>query len=152
MGGGYFLCRYLNTAVKLARYQRRISLALDDIQLAMKCAINEAYNYIHAGEISRAKRLIRQTWKEAKERVVRDGSMKVIVGMCRSALWFARCVEKAGLREDEVVVVQEDLLARDSHTKTTTTTATTATTATMGRIKRQATRDDYLRIRIVTSK
>jgi hypothetical protein len=142
MGGGYFLCRYLNTAVKLARYQRRIALALDDVQLAMKCTINEAYNYIHAGEIGLAKRLIRRTWKQAKERAFQEkinvwnrdssSSMDVVLGMCRSALWFAKAVERAGLREEELDM--------------------TSSTTSSSEVHRQATRDDFLRIRIVTSK
>jgi hypothetical protein len=162
MGGGYFLCRYLNTAIKLARYQRLVALALDDVPLAMKCTINEAYNYIHAGQIDRAKRLIRKTWKQAKERasnekkeshcnddavmtVAGSDSMNVILGMCRSALWFAKGVERAGLKEDTM----EEVTPTSTGTTTTTTTSTQRTPQV---VQRQATRDDFLRIRIVTSK
>lgn len=109
MGGGYFLCRFLSTAVKLARYQRRIALLLDDKQLAMKCTVNEAYNYIHAGQVKKAKILLRQTKRQAKMR-----GYKIILGMCKSAKWFATQVEKASLREIDLQngrqATQDDLL------------------------------------------
>jgi len=59
LGGGYFLCHYLSTAICLARYQRFIALQLNDVPLALKCTINEAYNYIHAGRKQMAFLLIR---------------------------------------------------------------------------------------------
>ena len=94
MGGGFFLCRFLSTAVKLAQYQRRIALALDDIQLAMKCTVNEAYNYIHAGKIDHAERLIEGVKKDASSR--KD---KLILGMCDAALWFGSKVRSTQLKE-----------------------------------------------------
>ena len=108
MGGGYFLCRFLSTAVQLARYQRKIALALDDIPLAMKCTINEAYNYIHAGKIDYSNKLISIVEKEAKYKlnrrgrhafVARQADYEVVVGMCQSAKWFGERVREAGLKE-----------------------------------------------------
>eukprot|EP00979_Chaetoceros_neogracilis_P014674 scaffold4826_cov274-Chaetoceros_neogracile.AAC.3 len=113
MGGGYFLCRFLSTAVRLAQYQRQIAIALDDVQLAMKCNINEAYNYIYAGKIDIAKAFIQVTEREAETR-----GDDLIVGMCQSATWFATKVEETALKEMEL----DD--------------------------GRQATNDDFLRIRI----
>jgi hypothetical protein len=113
MGGGYFLCRFLSTAVRLAQYQRQIAIALDDVQLAMKCTINEAYNYIYAGKIDIAKAFIQVTEREAETR-----GDDLIVGMCQSATWFATKVEETALKEMEL----DD--------------------------GRQATNDDFLRIRI----
>ncbi len=95
LGGGYFLCHYLSTAVSLARYQRRIALQMNDVELAMKCTINEAYNYIHAGKIMEALSLIGETKKMAKERIqsrphlCNDIEKDVIVSMCNAAEWFA---------------------------------------------------------------
>lgn len=117
MGGGYFLCRFLSTAVRLAQYQRRIAVALNDVQLVMKCTINEAYNYIHAGKIDIARLLIKTTKKAAKRR--RD---ELILGMCQSANWFATKVGEAALKEMEL----------DNG--------------------RQATNDDFLRIRVVRNR
>ncbi len=130
-GGGYFLCRFLTTAVRLAQYQRKIALALDDIPLAMKCTINESYNYIHAGKIDHAKRLISAVEEEVEHKLKRlNGSTlstrsreyKVILGMCQSAAWFAEKVEEAGLKEKNLEG------------------------------GRQATNDDYFRIRVMTDK
>lgn len=101
LGGGYFLCHFLSTAVCLARYQRRIALQLNDVNLAMKCTINEAYNYIHAGMIQKALSLIRKTEKEATMRKSNrmrysmsgdGGDEEVILSMCKAAKWFAGCV------------------------------------------------------------
>ena len=108
MGGGYFLCRFLSTAVQLARYQRKIALALDDIPLAMKCTINEAYNYIHAGKIDYSNKLISIVENEAKYKlnrrgrhayVARQADYEIVVGMCQSAKWFGERVLEAGLKE-----------------------------------------------------
>lgn len=82
--------------MRLARYQRQIALALDDMQLAMKCTVNEAYNYIHAGEIAHAMRLIDMTERLAVER-----GDDLILGMCHSAAWFAEKVGEAGLKEEQ---------------------------------------------------
>ena len=101
LGGGYFLCHYLSTAVSLARYQRQIALRLNDVNLAMKCTINEAYNYIHAGKIKKALMLIQKTEAMAKSRrnsllscgIGRDTKEEdVIISMCQAATWFAGCV------------------------------------------------------------
>lgn len=99
LGGGYFLCHYLGTAVCLARYQRRIALQLNDVELAMKCTINEAYNYIYAGNIRKALSLIEETKELAKTRIQNrstftkdDEEKDVIVSMCNAAKWFAKQV------------------------------------------------------------
>lgn len=46
LGGGYFLCRYLSTAVRLAQRQRYICMAMGDNEAVDRCTINEAYNYV----------------------------------------------------------------------------------------------------------
>lgn len=92
LGGGYFLCRYLTTAISLAKYQRKLALALGDCSLAMKCTVNEAYNYIHAGLIAQANALIKKTRIQAAER--KDD---LVLSMCRSAKWFSDRVAEAKL-------------------------------------------------------
>lgn len=100
LGGGYFLCHYLSTAVCLARYQRQIAIQLNDIELAMKCTINEAYNYIHAGKIKKALKLIEDTKEWAKSRIKKrstllkvDEEKDIIISMCNAARWFAEQVQ-----------------------------------------------------------
>lgn len=39
LGGGYFLCRQLHVATELARYQRRIAMALNDEHAAGVCTV-----------------------------------------------------------------------------------------------------------------
>ena len=89
LGGGYFLCRYLTTAVQLARWQRTIALSLGDRDLAARCTVNEAYNYIHAGKLTHAFQLI----KKVKEDAIKRGDM-LTVSMCKSARYFAKRVQK----------------------------------------------------------
>mmetsp|Transcript_16881 Transcript_16881/g.23892 ORF Transcript_16881/g.23892 Transcript_16881/m.23892 type:complete len:466 (+) Transcript_16881:182-1579(+) len=102
LGGGYFLCRYLSTAVNLARYQRCVALALGDHSLADKCTINEAYNYIHAGRIPQAIHLIQNVMSSSKNR-----NDSLVLSMSRSALWFAKKVEKASLYDHGSNVVRD---------------------------------------------
>ena len=58
LGGGYFLCRHLGTAVVLARKQRSLALWMGDYETADRCTLNEAFNYIHAGMFRIARRMI----------------------------------------------------------------------------------------------
>lgn len=95
LGGGYFLCRKLATAITLARYQRTIAYTLNDLSLVNKCTINEAYNYIYYGNISTALLLIDNVKKDAIRR-----NDKVVTGMCYAANDFATKVRKLQLRMD----------------------------------------------------
>jgi len=117
LGGGFFLCRYLSTAVALARKQCAIALMRGDSEMALKCRINEGYCYIHAGKLNRGKRAIRRVLKDVMEiRAQReragllDGSedgllhhapgrelseLAVIKNMCESALRFADLIKEA---------------------------------------------------------
>ena len=88
LGGGYFLCRYLTTAVQLARWQRAIALSLGDRDLAGRCTVNEAYNYIHAGKLAHAFQLIKKVKADAVER-----GDELTVSMCKSARYFAKRVQ-----------------------------------------------------------
>eukprot|EP00586_Coscinodiscus_wailesii_P021547 CAMPEP_0172515146 /NCGR_PEP_ID=MMETSP1066-20121228/265685_1 /TAXON_ID=671091 /ORGANISM="Coscinodiscus wailesii, Strain CCMP2513" /LENGTH=162 /DNA_ID=CAMNT_0013296113 /DNA_START=357 /DNA_END=845 /DNA_ORIENTATION=+ len=92
LGGGYFLCRYLSQAIALARYQRSIALALHDRNLAGKCTVNEAYNYVHAGRCRDALAIVKLVRKEAKKRG--DEELKRI---CSAAMTFALRVERCSL-------------------------------------------------------
>ncbi len=97
LGGGYFLCHFLSTAVCLARYQRLLAFQLNDFNLAMKCTINEAYNYIHAGMIENALILIQQTEDMTTRRkkglcISESGEENTVISMCKAARWFAERV------------------------------------------------------------
>lgn len=96
LGGGYFLCRHLTTAVALARSQRAVAMALNDRDLAGRCTVNEAYNYVHAGKIGTALQILRKEREEALGRG--DG---LTVQMCMSAILFGKRVRRASLYESE---------------------------------------------------
>ena len=116
LGGGFFLCRYLSTAVSLARQQCHIALLRGDEEMAFKCRINEGYCYIHAGKLKKAKKIIKRVYwdvvKRQEEKAkglsaytsVVDGRVEldeltIIKSMCRSALWFADKIREAGLSD-----------------------------------------------------
>lgn len=90
LGGGYFLCRRLEIAISLAKRQRSIALALNDYTLAGQCSVNEAYNFIFAGKIDHALRLIRTVAEDAKAR-----NDELLPAVCRAAKLFARRVRHA---------------------------------------------------------
>ena len=139
LGGGYFLCHYLSTAVCLARYQRQIAIQLNDIELAMKCTINEAYNYIYAGQIKKAMKLIKDTKDWAKSRMKKRSSLMavneekdIIISMCNAARWFAEQVQK------EIKIRDEHQTGIDQSTCSNQKESFVSTT-----------HDDFQRIRIV---
>ena len=68
LGGGYFLCRHLTTAVRLARQQRALALWMCDYDTADRCTINEAFNYIHSGQFRVARQLILAVTESSTQR------------------------------------------------------------------------------------
>jgi hypothetical protein len=68
LGGGYFLCRHLKTAVRMARQQRALAIWMFDYDTADRCTLNEAFNYIHAGQFRLARRLIRAVQESSRQR------------------------------------------------------------------------------------
>lgn len=160
LGGGYFLCKYLKTAVRLARYQRSIAYALDDHNLAMKCTVNEAYNYIHAGMVNHAKVLIDSTIRQAMG-YISDGSIgrpidETVLGMCHSARWFAERVEEAGLKAEEQRALIE--VKANGTVENESTSKSSSNEVELTQVKANndgtftATNDDFQRIRIVKSR
>lgn len=105
LGGGYFLCRHLSTAVQLARQQRSLALFMGDYDTADKCTLNEAFNYIHAGMFPLAKILIRQVYHQASTERRQDAV--TLINMAKAAALFLRRVRRTALLErkakDEVV-------------------------------------------------
>ena len=116
LGGGYFLCNYLSTAVSLARQQCLLALIRGDLHMSLKCRINEGYCYIHAGRIKRARRTIRHVLRDVLDLIARDGlegedglhhtpdrelnELTVIKNMAYSALRFAAHVRRELLEQD----------------------------------------------------
>jgi len=119
LGGGAFMCKYLSTAVALARQQCAVSLLRGDYELSLKCRINEGYCYIHAGKFRKGTRVIRRVLREVLQLQSKAGihynneeegllqhtperelsELTIIKNMCYSALRFAR-LASAKLKED----------------------------------------------------
>jgi hypothetical protein len=121
LGGGYFLCHYLSTAVQLARSQRQVALALGDETLAFKCTLNEAYNFIYSGHVSVALGLIRQVKVQAKKTMLLGRQEKnkdrcLILAMCKSARWVAKKVLLVGSSSSQVTAAKEDCSSSSSAT------------------------------------
>jgi len=123
LGGGFFLCRYLSTAISLARQQCCLAMLRGDVDMALKCRINMGYCYIHNGKLNRGKKVIRSVLKDVTEllRVERGSGLEseseneeelflchtperelsentIIRNMCLSALRFADQIRDAGLQ------------------------------------------------------
>lgn len=64
LGGGFFLCRHLSTAITLARRQCAIALLRGDGMMALKCRINEGYCYIHGGKLNKGKKVIKRVLRD----------------------------------------------------------------------------------------
>ena len=90
LGGGYFLCRHLDTAVQLARQQRFLATWIGDETMADRCTINEAFNYIHAGQFQVASRLVSRVERSAARR----GDQRT-VRICEAAKLFSQRVEQS---------------------------------------------------------
>jgi len=118
LGGGAFMCKYLSTAVSLARQQCAISLLRGDYELSLKCRINEGYCYIHAGKFRKGRRVIRRVLRDViklqtkavhynkeEEGLLQHtpekelSELTIIKNMCYSALRLSRLAEKK-LKED----------------------------------------------------
>jgi hypothetical protein len=93
LGGGYFLCHMLSTAVQLARRQRRVAEWMGDEEMADRCTLNEAYNYIHAGCFGIAFSMLKTLQKSARSR-----QDVVLLNMSKSARLFGNRMRRAGKR------------------------------------------------------
>ena len=118
------MCKYLSTAVSLARQQCIISLLRGDYELSLKCRINEGYCYIHAGKFKTGRRVIRRVLKDISQLQTKAGihynneeegllqhtperelgELTIIKNMCHSALRLSRLAEKK-LQEDADSIV-----------------------------------------------
>ena len=106
MGGGYFMCRHLNRSIQIARQQCQVALSLGNIPLALKCRLNEAYNYIFGNQLQKAFQTIegvyqfikkKQKWKAQRFSHVDhpdDMEYVILLRMCRSAKLFGTRVQK----------------------------------------------------------
>lgn len=120
LGGGYFLCRHLSTAVFLAKQQRAVALWMGDYDTADRCTLNEAFNYIHSGSFVRAHKMILAVQKSASKR--QDA---LTLRMVTAASLFLQRVKRASKRmeratkDDTVDDFQRIRLFRDrsSHAK-----------------------------------
>mmetsp|Transcript_30804 Transcript_30804/g.46729 ORF Transcript_30804/g.46729 Transcript_30804/m.46729 type:complete len:282 (+) Transcript_30804:44-889(+) len=77
LGGGYFLCWQLESALKLAKYQRSLALWMGDEATADKCTLNEAFNYMHSGLFNMAQRRICAVEASAKKRKD-DSTLRIV--------------------------------------------------------------------------
>lgn len=126
LGGGFFLCRHLTTALQLAKQQQRMAVLLGDTGMYYRCQVNQAYNYIYAGHFETAKRLLAEVQVAAATTYQPD---QVLVQMCQSADLFRRRVKKArqtpaleqsGLVKDDLYRIR---MVQDQSLATTDVTA-----------------------------
>jgi hypothetical protein len=106
LGGGFFLCRHLQTALALAKQQQRMAAFLGDTAMYYRCLINQAYNYIYAGHFGVANKIIRKVQTAAEG--MRPGD-DVLILMCSSALLFSKRVRKAR----QTPATEQSLMTKD---------------------------------------
>jgi len=66
LGGGYFSIRNLARSLWLSRQQRGLAIELGDFEMARRCTLNEAYNWMHAGRFGAAARVLGGLEEEVK--------------------------------------------------------------------------------------
>lgn len=93
LGGGYFLCRKLSTAIQLARRQRWVATWMGDYAMADRCTLNESYNYLHAGQFDVAFAMLKTLKVSARVR-----NDVVLWKMCKSARLLGKRMKRAGKR------------------------------------------------------
>ena len=134
LGGGYFLCHHLSTALLMAKKQCEVAQLRGDEDMVWRCRINMGYCWFYAGKLKRGRRVVRCVLKEVSGRLKEneDGSLQtdtitdllslqmtdyqkkkmcnltIIKNMCLSALWFADRVQEAKLKEEEDESVTHD--------------------------------------------
>ena len=108
LGGGFFLCRHLKTALQLAVQQQRMAVLLGDTGMYYRCLVNQAYNYIYAGYFRAARRILKQV-QEAASSPQSISDKEVLVQMCQSAVLFCRRVRKAR----QTPVTEQSALVKD---------------------------------------
>ena len=98
MGGGFYLTRHFTSAAQLSRQQQWLAWYLGDVEMAWKCQINQAYDWIQCGEFRMANRLIRSVLKQMRQRRQRAPSGHTTVhSMCMSALLFLKRVQETAI-------------------------------------------------------
>lgn len=107
LGGGYFLCRHLETAIWLARQQRWLALWMGNTDMADRCTLNEAFNYIHAGQFHTALRMVRRvqqglspTNNNQKKRRRETPQTQQTLRMCDAAILFLQRVRRAAKHQN----------------------------------------------------
>lgn len=94
LGGGYFFCRHLSTALTLAQKQLKIALLMGDYTMAYKCIINQAYSYIYSGQFQMALDTIDKV-DILNKKVDHRPLDLVIVNMQKSARLFCKRFRRA---------------------------------------------------------
>ena len=157
LGGGFFLCKYLSTAVALARRQCAIALIRGDTDMALKCRINEGYCYIHAGKFVKGRKVIRRVLKDVlllqqnEDSIKEDGllhhtpekelsELTIIKNMCYSALRLSKLMKEMVLAEESSISSDNTQQRKESSGSGNDKSAISNT------------HDDYQRIRIVNDR
>lgn len=64
LGGGYFLCHHLSTALLLAKRQCTVAKLRGDQDMIWRCRINMGYCWFYAGKFKRGRRVVRSVLSE----------------------------------------------------------------------------------------
>ncbi|KAH9257844.1 hypothetical protein BASA81_003863 [Batrachochytrium salamandrivorans] len=95
LGGGYFLCKHVNVAWRLALRQEKIALALEDYTSAGQCRVHLTYILMQMGRLDEAKQRLRRERHYAR-RLLMSERLAAIV---RAAKMY---LDKLSLKQDEL--------------------------------------------------
>eukprot|EP00903_Cladosiphon_okamuranus_P012565 g11764.t1 len=116
LGGGYFLTRQVGQAIRLALAQAEVATALGNLQLAGKCRINVAYNYIWLGQYTEAQRMIRAQVRAS--RAIHDADLENIASIAGRFLRRSRRANRHLLLQSQLDVAGGESSCDDSEDRT----------------------------------
>ena len=77
LGGGYFMCRYIHEAQRMAENQLRVAQQLGDDILAARCRVHLVYNKIQLGKFSEAAQDLEREQRLAQ--VLGDSELRSVI-------------------------------------------------------------------------
>ena len=112
LGGGYFLCKFVNQAKMMAARQFILAKCLNDKPLEIQCCIHMAYSLIREGKWAMALSIIK--YQEARCTLL--NSSHEIISVVKSAKRFLRKIKKTSTKLKKIKVMESSALYQGSGT------------------------------------
>ena len=102
LGGGYFLCKFVNQAKIMAARQFTLAKCLNDTPLEIQCCIHMAYSLIREGKWNMASSIIK--YQEARCALL--NSNHEIISVVKSAKRFLRKIKKTSTKLKKIKILE----------------------------------------------